>query len=88
MHNQPISFIRLAWSADVRMRAIKVALIVGSVLAIINHSDALLDGTFSTKNYVQIVLTYLVPYCVSTYSSVSTLRANFHTTLAAERSAK
>jgi hypothetical protein len=43
------------------------------VLALINHSPAIFNLTFSTQNVVQIVLTYLVPYGVSTYSSVKAI---------------
>jgi len=52
-------------------RSVKVALLVGTVLALINHYDAILNGSFNRTNTIQIVLTYLVPYCVATYASVS-----------------
>ena len=39
------------------------------------HADALLQGEVSVKRIWQMGLTYLVPYCVSTYSSVSALRS-------------
>ncbi|MEM9621539.1 MAG: nitrate/nitrite transporter NrtS, partial [Pseudomonadota bacterium] len=60
--------------AQVLSRALKVALLVGTLLALINHTHAVLDQTFSTRNLIQVLLSYLVPYCVSTYSSVSALR--------------
>ncbi len=52
-------------------RSIKVALLVGTILALINHYDAILNGSFNRTNTIQIVLTYFVPYCVATYASVS-----------------
>lgn len=52
-------------------RSLKVALFVGTILALINHYDAILNGTFNRTNTIQIILTYLVPYCVATYASVS-----------------
>ena len=69
-------FLHLALSTDVVSRALKVALIVGTLLALINHADAVVSGTFAWKNFVQVVLSYLVPYAVSTYSAVQALRQN------------
>jgi hypothetical protein len=56
------------------LTAIKVALVVGTVLALINHGPALLALELSRQQILQIVLTYLVPYGVSTYSSVKMLQ--------------
>ena len=55
-------------------RSIRVALIVGTLLAAINQSDAILGGTFGKTNVLQIVLTYLVPFCVSTFGSAMQAR--------------
>ena len=68
------NFFNIALSAEVLPRAIKVALVVGTLLAAINHADALVDGTFALKNFIQVVLSYLVPYGVSTYSSVGAIQ--------------
>ena len=54
--------------------AIKVAIVVGTILALINHGPALLALELSRQQIVQIALTYLVPYGVSTYSSVKMLQ--------------
>ena len=56
------------------LTAIKVALVVGTVLALINHGPALLALELSRQQMLQIALTYLVPYGVSTYSSVKMLK--------------
>lgn len=66
--------LTLALSKKVRGRAIKVSLLVGSILVLINHSDSIYDGNLQSHNLLQILATYLVPYLVSTYSSVSALR--------------
>lgn len=50
-------------------------MIVGSGLIAINHGDAILSGEVSLNRILRMGLTVLVPYCVSTYSSVSALRA-------------
>lgn len=54
------------------VRAVKVAAIVGPILTIINQYDVLLSGNYSLPVLQKIVLTFLVPYCVSSFSSAST----------------
>ncbi len=58
---------------DIAKRALRVSLVVGTLLVLINHGEDFLGGTSKGTAIYQIVLTYLVPYCVSTYSSVMTL---------------
>lgn len=68
------SWYRLALRRDIVLRAGRIALLVGTVLALINHGDRLIYGGMQTGDYVKILLTYFVPYCVSTYSSVQAAR--------------
>ena len=73
-----MSLINELLAVDVRRRAFKIALIVGTLLVLINHGPALLFD-FSTSisepaRLAQIVLTYFVPYGVSSYSSVAAKR--------------
>lgn len=56
------------------MRAGKTALLVGTLLVAINQGDALVAGAFNLALAAKALLTYLVPYCVSTWSSVGALR--------------
>jgi hypothetical protein len=50
-------------------RALKVAGIVGPILTVINQYDVLLSGNFSFHLFAKILLTFLVPYSVSSFSS-------------------
>jgi hypothetical protein len=50
--------------------ALLVAVIIGSLLNVINSYDVFIEGKFSTKNIIKIMLTYITPFCVSLYSSV------------------
>ena len=54
-------------------RALKVALVVGPVLALINHFDLWLGSDITTERIVKIVVTFIVPFCVSGYSSATTM---------------
>jgi hypothetical protein len=48
---------------------------VGTVLTAINHGDALLRGQLDAVRLFRIGLTVVVPYCVSTASSVAAMRS-------------
>ncbi len=58
-----------AISDGVPRRSLVVALVVGSVLNLINQGDALLAG--GPIDWTKILLTFAVPYCVATYGAVS-----------------
>jgi hypothetical protein len=45
--------------------ALKVALVVGSLLLVINHGTALIKRKMTADRWVSAGLTYLVPYLVS-----------------------
>ena len=57
------------------MRSLKVAGIVGTILVAINQGDVLFAGTLPNEAMWKIPMTYCVPYCVSTYASVSAVLA-------------
>ena len=58
----------------VAWRALKYAVVVGPVLIVINHGEALLEGHCGNGRLCSIGLTMVVPYLVSTFSSVGTMR--------------
>lgn len=66
-------WLSLFVSPPVVRRGIKVALVVGAILIAINHGDAILAGELSSDRYLKMGLTVLVPYLVSTTSSVGAL---------------
>ena len=68
------AWLAIAFEASVRKRGLSVATLVGSILAAINHGDALLSGDASAIVWIKIVLTFVVPYCVATFSSVQAIR--------------
>ena len=67
-------WLRLATRRDVVRRSRKVALLVGTILITINYGDRLLFGSVGGVDIAKMLLTYCVPYCVSTYAAVSALR--------------
>ena len=70
------SFLTIALSQRVLPRAIRVALIVGTILALINHGDKMLPVSMTSLDLAKVILTYFVPYSVSTWSAVGAIRSN------------
>lgn len=66
-------WVSLCLSKPVVRRALYSALIVGMILIAINHGDALIRGEIDPTRVFKIILTILVPYLVSTISSVLTI---------------
>lgn len=66
---------RLAFSGPVVRRALGYAVVVGALLISINHADALYRGDLDWVRVAKMALTVLVPYGVSTLSSVQAVRA-------------
>ena len=66
-------WFRLATRPTTVKRALKYAVIVGSILITINHGSAILHGEVTRERILQMILTVCVPYTVSTLSSVGAL---------------
>ena len=60
---------RCCISDGVPKRSFAVALVVGTILNLINQGDALF-GT-ARPNYTKLILTFAIPYAVATYGAVS-----------------
>ena len=58
-----------ATTAGVPERSLKVAVVVGTALNLINQYDALFGAV--ALNWLKLCLTYAMPYAVSTYGAVA-----------------
>jgi len=67
-------WLALALTPTVVRRATRYTLGVGLLLITINHGDAILRGDVTLGRVLRMMLTAMVPYCVSTASSVGALR--------------
>lgn len=63
------SLLAIVFERGIVRRSLIIGLIVGTILNIINQGDALVTGAPLVA--WKIVLTYCVPYCVSTYGAVT-----------------
>ncbi len=66
--------LKIVFRKDVRVRRVRVTLVVGTLRVAINHGDTLIQGKWTFREGVKIPLTHLVPYGLSTYASVATIR--------------
>jgi len=66
-------WLHIAGTRPIVMRGLKYGLVVGSILIVINHGNAIANGTVDSTRVIQMLLTLLVPYCVSTASSVGAI---------------
>lgn len=67
--NSVSDVLGMAVAPGTSLRALKLALVVGTLLTIINQGDFLLRG--QPPDWLKLVLTYLVPYGVSTWTSIA-----------------
>jgi hypothetical protein len=62
-------FVHYWFRRETVRRALTVAGIVGPILTVINQYDVLWRLEFSLRVWLKVALTFLVPYCVSSFSS-------------------
>lgn len=72
------TWLRTAFEKEIVVTGLWVSLFVGTILIIINYGDMMVRGGLHTTHFLKIGLTYLVPYCVSTYSAVKTELRNIN----------
>ena len=56
-------------------RSIIAALVVGTILTLLNQGDVLVSGSWNNALYWKIPLTYCVPFMVATYGALSNSRS-------------
>ena len=66
------SLLQTALQPHIVRNAVKIALVVGSVLNLINQGEALWRG--SGISWPHVLLNFLVPYCVASYSAAKNER--------------
>jgi len=60
-------FVKISLSRHIVLASFKIALVVGTLLNLVNQGEALLSG--STISWLHLFLNYCVPYCVASYSA-------------------
>ena len=63
------SMTNLLFGDGTPKKAFFTALVVGTILTAINHGDVIVSGGFPPA--LKIILTYCVPYCVTTWGAAT-----------------
>ncbi|MCB9723901.1 MAG: nitrate/nitrite transporter NrtS [Spirochaetaceae bacterium] len=71
----PRPWLEMAFEPSVVRRSLRVAAVVGTILVTINYADRILAGVIGRGDVLKMMLTYCVPYCVSTHASVQSIRS-------------
>ena len=67
-----VEFFKFALMGSTVRRAIKVALVITPILTVFNHFSEIRALELGAGFWLQVALTFMVPYCVSTYSCAMT----------------
>ena len=64
------SFLKAATQKKTLLTSLRVALVVGTILGLINYGDRIfLHQNMVTVDWVKLGITYLVPFYVATYGA-------------------
>lgn len=66
-------FAKIAFHRATINKAIIISLAVGSMLNLINQGDFIFQAQWEKISAFKVFLTYLTPFCVSTYSTATAL---------------
>jgi hypothetical protein len=55
-------------------KTIKIALVVGTILSLINQGHLIFEGKATTLTWVRVVANYIVPFCVSSTGILTVTR--------------
>lgn len=69
--------LTIASSKELITRALKIAFVVGIILNIINQGDTIFALQIEKISFLKMMLTFIVPFCVSMYTAVS-MKIKFH----------
>jgi len=69
--------ISIASTKTLLLKAIKIALIVGIILNLINQGEKIFILAFEDINYYKFFLTFIVPFSVSMYTAI-TMKLSLH----------
>ena len=72
----PPSLAQMMLGDGTPKKAIYTALVIGTLLTAINHGDVILSGLAPPA--WKVILTYGVPYCVTTWGAITGKRAQWH----------
>jgi len=64
-------YFSIVCDKEILIKSLKIALIVGTLLNIINQGDKIIALDFEKIDHFKSILTYMVPFMVSAYTALS-----------------
>lgn len=61
------NLFRVACSGKIVKNSLRIALVVGAILNLVNQGGAILAG--AGISWIHVAMNYVVPYCVASYSA-------------------
>ena len=68
--------LSIFFSKTVSLSAFKVSIIVGIILAFINHDNLIFSENISNECWVKMIVTYFIPYTVSSVTATLNILEN------------
>jgi hypothetical protein len=68
------TWLKTASTKSIQLTGFKMALIVGTILNLINQGNVLLSGSWQDLSWGKLLLTYCVPYCVAVFAGTRAKR--------------
>jgi hypothetical protein len=72
-----LEFLQALTHPKLAPTALRVALIIGTLLFAINHGSALVQGKMTRNRWYSAILTYFVPYCVNIHGQLASSKRNY-----------
>lgn len=66
--------VRVCLLRSTLRRTVRIALVVGTVLSLVNQSNRIFGGTMTAMVWAKVALNYVVPFCVSSVGFLSATR--------------
>ncbi|MGD1906644.1 MAG: nitrate/nitrite transporter NrtS [Leptolyngbyaceae cyanobacterium] len=70
-----LGYISALRNPTLAVNSVRVALVVGSILFVINHGGAAMENRMSRTRWISALLTYCVPYSVSIHGQYVAARS-------------
>jgi hypothetical protein len=75
MWSRLVEIQRVVCSRPALARCVPTALVVGTILSLINQGTVLLAGDATTATWIRVLFNYLIPFTVSNIGFVSAILA-------------
>jgi hypothetical protein len=70
----PGEALRIVFLRGTLRKTVRIALVVGTILSLINQLSVILDGRANYATWIRVGANYLVPFCVSSTGFLSATR--------------